>query len=395
MTPDVPLIRKLMAKQDLARDESAALLGSLLRTDEEGWRFLAFSVASQTKGETVDEMLGMFDALRQATAPYGLSLPSEMLDVASAGGTGIRKLNISTLNALVIGEPSMPVAKQSFWGITSVTGSADVLREVGLFVPTVQLGEAFSTVGVAFYSPLFLSQELANLVHFGQVLGAKSIGVNTPFNLVAPIFTPLPLTCRMFGVNNPRQVDLILDIFRGLGLRAALALHGMDGLDEVSLCAPTRLRGFRDGEEIDCVFEPEQAGLRTVPREAVQPQDARSNAHRRRDRDRPQARPRGGQQRRRPVAHRPCRQHRGGRPDRHRPAREWRGRREADPAGGARRRSGDPASGPLRASHSHPGIRTGVRESMDLRREILRNVMQTAIVKKFQAAHSPIRACIR
>jgi len=280
MTPDVPLIRKLMARQDLTREESAALLGSLLRTDTEGWRFLAFSVASQTKGETVDEMLGMFDALRQATAPYGLSLPGEILDVASAGGTGIRKLNISTLNALVIGEPSMPVAKQSFWGITSVTGSADVLREVGLFVPALtvsQLGEAFRTVGVAFYSPLFLSQELANLVHFGRVLGEKAIGVNTPFNLVAPIFTPLPLTRRMFGVNNPRQVELILDIFRGLGFRAALALYGQDGLDEVSLCAPTRLRGFRDGEEIDQVFEPEQAGLRTVPCEAVQPQDARSN----------------------------------------------------------------------------------------------------------------------
>jgi anthranilate phosphoribosyltransferase len=270
-----------MAKQDLTREESAVVLESLLRTDPEGWRFLAFSVASQTKGETADEMLGMFDALRQATAPYDLGpLPGEMIDVASAGGTGIRKLNLSTLNALVVGEPSMPVAKQSFWGITSVTGSADVLREVGIFVPSVtvpRLGEALREVGVAFYSPLFLSGELAHLVQFGQVLGEKAIGVNTPFNLVAPIFTPLPLTCRMFGVNNPRQVDMILDIFRGLGFRSALVLHGLDGLDEVSLCAPTRLRGFRDGEEIDLVFEPEQAGLTTVPPAAVQPLDARSN----------------------------------------------------------------------------------------------------------------------
>jgi anthranilate phosphoribosyltransferase len=280
MTPDVPLIRKVMARQDLTRDESAALLGSLLRTDAEGWRFLAFSVAAQTKGETVDEMLGMFDALRQATAPYDLRLPGEVIDVASAGGTGIRKLNLSTLNALVVGEPSMPVAKQSFWGITSVTGSADVLREVGIFVPSVtvpQLGEAFRSVGVAFYSPVFLSHELANLVHFGQVLGEKAIGVNTPFNLVVPIFTPLPLTCRMFGVNNPRQVGMLLDIFRGLGFRAALAFYGLDGLDEVTLCAPTRMQGFRDGEEIDFVFEPEQAGLKTVAAEVLRPVDARTN----------------------------------------------------------------------------------------------------------------------
>lgn len=280
MTPDVPLIRKLMARQDLSREESATLLSNLLRNDPEGWRFLAFSVAAQTKGETVDEMLGMFDALRQATAPYDLTLPGELMDVASAGGTGIRKLNISTLTALVIGEPAFPVAKQSFWGITSLAGSADVLREVGIFVPAVtvpQLGQAFQTVGVAFYSPLFVSSELVHLVHFGQVLGGKSIGVNTPFNLVAPIFTPLPLTFRMFGANNPRQVGMLLDIFRGLGFRSALVFYGLDGLDEVSVCAPTRMHGFRDGEEIDLLFEPEQAGLRRVPLAAIQPVDARSN----------------------------------------------------------------------------------------------------------------------
>jgi anthranilate phosphoribosyltransferase len=280
MTPDVPLIRKLMARQDLSRRESAALLGSLLRNDPEGWRFLAFSVASLTKGETLEELLGMFDALREVTAPYDVDLPSEVIDVASGGGSGVRKINVSTLTALVAGEPDMPVAKQSFWGITSVTGSADVLREVGIFVPALtvpQLGQAIHSVGVVFYSPLFLSGELCNLVHFGQVLGEKAIGVNTPFNLVAPIFTPIPLTCRMFGANHHQQLEMLHDLFQGLGFRAALTFHGGDGLDEVSLCAPTRMRGFRDGEELEFVLTPEQVGLKTVPAEAVQPHDARSN----------------------------------------------------------------------------------------------------------------------
>lgn len=280
MTTDVPLIRKLMAKQDLTRGESAELLGSLLRSDTEGWRFLAFSVASQTKGETVDEMLGMFDALRDATSPYGFELPDRVLDLSSSGGSGIRKINVSTLSALVVGEPDFPVAKQSFWGITSVTGSADVLREVGIFVPATtapQLGEALRSTGVGFYSPLFLSPELGHLVNFGRTLAEKAIGVNTPFNLVAPIFTPIRLTHRIFGVNNPRQLEMIHDLFRGLGFRSALTFHGLDGLDEVSLCAPTRMRGFREGEDLDFVLEPEQAGLKTVPREAIQPEDARSN----------------------------------------------------------------------------------------------------------------------
>ena len=281
-TPDVHLIRKLMARQDLTRAEAGELLASLLATDGEGWRFLAFSVASQTKGETVEELLGMFDALAGATGTYDLGLPAgaEVMDVASSGGSGRRKINVSTLSALVVGEPGLPVLKQSFWGITSVTGSANVLQAVGIEVPaaTVEgLSATLAEVGIGFYSPLFLSPELGNLVRFGQLLGAKAIGVNTPFNLVAPLFTPVRLAYRLFGVNNPGQLPLIADLCRGLGYRAAAAVHGRDGLDEVSLSAPTRLRGFRDGEELDLELTPEGAGLATVPAAAVAPADARSN----------------------------------------------------------------------------------------------------------------------
>jgi anthranilate phosphoribosyltransferase len=282
MNRDTPLVRKLMARQDLTRAEAGELLASLLRTDAEGWRFLAFSVASQTKGETVDELLGLFDAMAAATGSYDLGLPAgaEVLDVASSGGSGRRKINVSTLSALVVGEPGLPVLKQSFWGITSVTGSANVLQALGILVPAAtreRLAAALREVGIGFYSPLFLSPELANLVHFGQVLGTRAIGVNTPFNLVAPLFTPVRLTCRLFGINNPGQLDLIVELCRGLGYRSAAAVHGLDGLDEVSLAAPTRLRGFRDGEELDLQLTPEQAGLATVPAEALAPEDARSN----------------------------------------------------------------------------------------------------------------------
>jgi anthranilate phosphoribosyltransferase len=276
MNPDTPLVRRLMARQNLTRGESAALLASLLATDAEGWRFLAFSVASQTKGETVDELLGLFDALAAATGAWDFQLPAgtELIDVASSGGSGKPKLNISTLSALVVGEPELAVLKQSFFGITSVTGSADVLQAVGITVPAAtveRLGAALREVGVAFYSPIFVSPELANLSHFGQLLGAKAIGVNTPFNLVVPLFTPARLACRLFGVHNPDQLGLIVELCRGLGYRAAAAVHGLDGIDEVSLSAPTLLRGFRGGEELDLQLTPEDAGLATVPAAALAP----------------------------------------------------------------------------------------------------------------------------
>jgi anthranilate phosphoribosyltransferase len=272
-----PLIRKLMTRKDLTREESADLMADLLANDVEGWRLLAFSVASQTKGETAEELLGMIDGMGRLTGPYEIALPARVMDVSSTGGSGVRKINVSTLTALVVGDLSVGVVKHSFFRVTSLTGSADALQAVGLPAPAATLPlveRALREVGVAFYSPVFVSPELGNLVHFGLTLAEKGVGVSTPFHLVAPLFTPLKLTHRLFGINNPDQFDLLVEVFRGLGYEGALAVRGLDGLDEVSIAAPTRIKGFRRGEEIDFVLTPEDVGLQRAPQEAVQPVDA-------------------------------------------------------------------------------------------------------------------------
>jgi anthranilate phosphoribosyltransferase len=281
MTPDVPLIRKMMSRQNLTRGESAELLEALLRQDSDGWRFLAYSVASQTKGETVDELLGVHDAMHALTGDYDLDLAGRRpMDVSSAGGSGVRKINVSTLMALIVGDPAVPVLKHSFWRVTSVTGSADVLEAVGLFPTRVSLAhmrKAVETVGVAFYSPVFVSRELGNIVNFGKVLAVHEVGVSTPFHLMVPIFTPIPLTYRMFGINNPTQFEMLGDLFKGLGYKNALLVRGFEGLDEASIVGPSRVRGFRNGEDFDFVLQPEEVGLRRAPQDAVTPVDAASN----------------------------------------------------------------------------------------------------------------------
>lgn len=281
MTPETVLIRRLMARQDLTRAESAELLEALLRHDTEGWKFLAYSVASQTKGETVEELLGIWDAMHRLTGDYDLHLAGRpLLEVSSAGSSGVRKINVSTLTALAVGEPEVPVLKHSFWKITGIAGSADVLASVGIFTPAATLPKiqrALDEVGVAFYSPIFLSPELVHLVNFGRTLGEKQVGVPTPFNLMVPIYTPVPLAYRMFGLNNPRQLEMITELFQGIGFRNGLVVHGSDGLDEATVTGPSRVRAFRDGEVLDFTLTPEEAGLRTVPPEAIAPADARSN----------------------------------------------------------------------------------------------------------------------
>ncbi len=281
MTPETLLLRKLMTRQDLTRPESAALLEALLRQDSEGWKLLAYSVASQTKGETVDELLGMWDAMYALTGEYALNLEGRRpMEVASAGGSGVRKINVSTLMALIVGEPAVPVLKHSFWKVTGIAGSADVLAAVGIFAPAVnleQIQRAIEEVGVAFYSPIFVSPELGNLSNFGQTLAVKGVGVSTPFHLMAPIFTPVRLTYRMFGLNNPRQFELLTDFFRGLGYDNALIVQGSDGLDEATIAGPSRVRGYRGSQTFDFTLTPESAGLATAPVSSIAPVDANSN----------------------------------------------------------------------------------------------------------------------
>jgi anthranilate phosphoribosyltransferase len=281
MSEEHRLLRKLMARQDLSRAETAELVSTQLREDAGGWRLLAFSVAAQTKGETLDELLGILDGMARLTGPYPIRFPEELMDISSSGGTGIRKINVSTLSTLVVGEPGLAIAKQSFYGINSLAGSADVLRTVGIEVPALTLPQferALATVGVAFQSPVFLSPELRNLALFGQGLGANAVGVSTPYHLMVPVFAPFKLKYRMFGINRVQQLDLLAALFRALGYHSALAVHGLDGLDEISICGPSRLRGFRGDEEIDTTLTPEQAGLATAPPEAVMPRDVASNA---------------------------------------------------------------------------------------------------------------------
>ncbi|HYN20571.1 MAG TPA: hypothetical protein VE078_06400, partial [Thermoanaerobaculia bacterium] len=193
---------------------------------------------------------------------------------------GVKKINVSTLSSLVAGDTAVPVIKHSFFKVTSITGSADALESVGIHPQTVtlpQIQKAVETVGVVFYSPLFVSGELRNIVNFGRVLNEHQVGVATPFHFLAPTFTPIPLTYRMFGLNNPTQFEMLTEIFRGLGYRNALVVRGFEGLDEASIISPSRVRGFRGGEDFDFVLLPEEVGLARAPQEAVQPVDAESN----------------------------------------------------------------------------------------------------------------------
>ena len=109
------------------------------------------------------------------------------------------------------------------------------------------------------------------------MLAEKQIGVSTPFHLMAPIYTPVPIVYRMFGLNNAAQFEMLTELFRGIGFRNGLLVQGSDHLDEATVAGPSRVRGYRNGEDFDFQLTPESAGLPSAPVGAIVATDARSN----------------------------------------------------------------------------------------------------------------------
>lgn len=274
------LVRKIMSRDNLSMKESQELIKFLLEKDNSGEKFLAYSIALQTKGETTEEMLGIFEGLDDLTAKYLSLPPANYMDLSSSGGGKLKKINVSTLSSLVASSREVPIPKQSFFGITSVTGSSDVLAAIGIIVPTIdsrKLKKSLELVGVGFYHHLHISPELQNLVKFGKYLKEREIGLNTPFNLVCPMYTPLNIKYRVFGTNNPSQLETIAKIFQKNGVERGWIVHGVGGMDEISIFGETLVAEIENGGIKMKKITPEEAGLKRCNYEDVKPEDKDSN----------------------------------------------------------------------------------------------------------------------
>lgn len=274
------LARKIMGKENLSRIESQRLIEYLLKNDSSGEKFLAYSIAMQTKGETVEEILGVFDGLGTFTTKYLQLPPSDYMDLSSSGGGKLKKINVSTLSSLVVSSEKVPVPKQSFFGITSITGSSDVLAAIGITVPTIdsrKLEQSLKEVGIGFYHHLHISPELKNLVKFGGYLKEKEVGLNTPFNLVCPMYTPIPIKYRLFGTNNPNQLETIAQVFQESSVENGWVVYGAGGMDEISIFGETLVAEMNNKKIKRKKITPEDADLKRCDYKDVKPVDKESN----------------------------------------------------------------------------------------------------------------------
>ena len=257
------VLGRLLAGDDLTRDQAAAALATVLAGDATAAQTAALIIALRLKGETVEEITGMVGAMLDAAAP--LDLPPETIDIVGTGGSPRRRqraLNVSTMASIVAASAGATVCKHGNVKASSTSGSFDLLGAlgVGYDLDGPHISRIVRDVGIGF---CFARTFHPAMRHAGPV--RAELGVPTVFNVLGPLSHPGRVTRQVLGVGDPRLLDLVAGVLAARGAVHALVVHGADQLDELSLTGPTHVREVRDGEVVGAYdVTPDELGLPTV-----------------------------------------------------------------------------------------------------------------------------------
>ena len=266
-------IAKLAAFQDITADEAAASMNEIMSGEATTAQIGAFLAAMRMKGETSAEIIGCARVMREKAEPVRLT--TDAIDIVGTGGDGSNTFNISTCAAFVVAAAGMPVAKHGNRAVSSRCGSADGLEQLGgnIGLLPAQASECFARTGLCFlFAPVYhLSMKYA-------AAPRRELGMRTIFNILGPLANPAAAQYQLLGVCDDKLVEPMAQVLLDLGVRAALSVHGHDGLDEISLSAPTTVCEVRNGRLNGYIIHPEQFGLQKAPLAEIVGGDAALNA---------------------------------------------------------------------------------------------------------------------
>jgi anthranilate phosphoribosyltransferase len=272
-------------RQSLSREEARAVMSHILTGQCTDAQIAALLVALHMKGETVEEIVGFAEAIREAAAPLDLR-PNHIVDVSGTGrdalvdtcGTGgdaSGTFNISTATALVVAGAGVRVAKHGNRSVTSKCGSADVMEALGVNInlPLARIAACLEEVGIAF----LFAPAVHSAMKYVQS-ARRELRMRTVFNLLGPLTNPARASAQVVGVYSASLVETLAEALSMLGVRRALVVHGMDGLDEVTISGPTRIAEVRDGAVRSYEVTPEEVGMNRSSLEDISGGDAAGNA---------------------------------------------------------------------------------------------------------------------
>jgi len=236
-------LQQIVRRRDLSEEVMAEMIGAIFSGEVTDAQIGAFMGALATKGETFAELAGAARAMRRKALRIQTGADT-VVDTCGTGGDGAGTFNISTTSAFVVAGAGVTVAKHGNRPVSSQCGSADVLEALGvrLNVAPEVVEEAVREIGIGFlFAPLFHGAMKY------AMRARREVGVRSIFNMLGPLTNPAAANVQLLGVFAPELTEMFAEALRRLGARRAMVVHGHDGLDEISVCAPTRVSELKDG----------------------------------------------------------------------------------------------------------------------------------------------------
>lgn len=267
-------LTSLIEKRDLTQEQTGAAFDLIMSGQATPAQIGAFLALLRMKGETVNEIAGGASSLRRHAVFIDTGgLP--VVDTCGTGGDGCHTFNISTTAAFVVAGAGVPVAKHGNRAITSKCGSADLLAELGvnLEVPPDVVEECIREVGIGFLFAPKLHPAMKNAMG-----PRRELGIRTMFNMLGPLSNPAGAKGQIIGVFLPELTEPFAQVLKLLGSNRAFIVHGQDGMDEITITAPSRISELANGQVRTYDLDPLGFMEDYAPAEALKGGDASMNA---------------------------------------------------------------------------------------------------------------------
>ena len=270
MTPQEALNR-LIERREIFHDEMLSIMRQIMSGQLTPVQIAGIIIGLRAKGETVEEIAAAAQVLRELSTKVDASGERNLVDTCGTGGDGTHTFNISTTSALVAAAAGAKVAKHGGRSVSSQCGSADVLEALGVNINLnpEQVEQSIRQIGIGF---MFAPSHHSAMKHAAPV--RKELGVRTLFNILGPLTNPAGAKNQLLGVFHHDLVGIQARVLQTLGSRHALVVHGLDGLDEISISGATEVAEFKNDAISEYAVHPDRFGIKFAPLEAIQVKNA-------------------------------------------------------------------------------------------------------------------------
>lgn len=250
-------IIKLTNKEDLPYEMAEKVMDEIMSGKASELQIGAYLVALSMKGETIDEITASAKGMRNHAVKLLHDL--DVLEIVGTGGDKSNSFNISTTSAIVLAAAGVPVAKHGNRAASSKCGAADVLEALGvnINISPEKSKEILEKIGICF---LFAQKYHLAMKYVAPV--RKELAIRSVFNILGPLSNPAGASMQLMGVYNEALVEPLAEVLLRLGVKKAMVVYGKDGLDEISLSAPTKVCEIRNGWFKSYTINPEDYGFR-------------------------------------------------------------------------------------------------------------------------------------